>query len=122
MRMNIVLDKMKELEEEAHVQASRYLQWKQTHILEDMQWEQAEMMAKMEEAVTTKMKLMEDMMSEEMRMIKDVLIDHKTTAHASGSSRKRRGYGRRSLAVDLCNARAAVFSRGYMMLLPTMGS
>jgi hypothetical protein len=86
--MNIVLDKMKELEEEAHVQASRYLQWKQTHILEDMQWEQAEMMAKMEEAVTTKMKLMEDMMSEEMRMIKDVLIDHKTTAHASGSSEK----------------------------------
>jgi hypothetical protein len=76
--IEILLDKIKGLEKEAHVQANRYLQWKQTHILETMQREQAEMAAKMEQAMTTKMKLLENKMSEELRMIREALIGQKT--------------------------------------------
>jgi hypothetical protein len=79
LRMDNLLDEIKGLEEEAHVQANRYLQWKQTHILETMQREQAEMAAKLEQAMTTKMKLLEDRMSKELRMIREALIGQKTT-------------------------------------------
>jgi hypothetical protein len=77
LRMDILLEKIKGMEDEAHVQANWYLQWKQTHILETMQREQAEMAAKLEEAMTTKMQLLEDNMSEELRTIRETLIGQK---------------------------------------------
>jgi hypothetical protein len=68
-----VLQALKVQEDEVHTQASRFLQWKQMHMLEEMQRNQATMASKIDELVTAKVQKLEEKMIGELRALRESL-------------------------------------------------
>lgn len=74
-RADILIDKLKILEHNTHLQASLYLQSKQIEMLDSIQQQQDAMTAKIEEAMAVKMKVLEENMNHELRFLRTTLLN-----------------------------------------------